>query len=62
MNRRSFLINSAVISAAMTPAFSRASGLLSPIALPVGVQLYTMGNLMVTDPKGTLERNWLLWG
>jgi len=56
MNRRSFLINSAVISAAMTPAFSRASGLLAPVALPVGVQLYTMGNLMVSDPKGTLQK------
>lgn len=56
MNRRSFLINSAVISAAMTPAFSRASGLFSPVPLPVGVQLYTMGNLMVSDPKGTLQK------
>jgi len=56
MNRRSFLINSAVLSAAMTPAFSRASGLLSPVPLAVGVQLYTMGKLMETDPKGTLQK------
>lgn len=25
-------------------------------AVPIGLQLYTLGNLMVTDPKGTLEK------
>ena len=56
MNRRSFLFNTAVLSAAMSPAIGRASTLLSPVSLPVGVQLYTMGALMEKDPKGTLEK------
>jgi xylose isomerase-like TIM barrel protein len=56
MNRRSFIINTAVASAALSPMLSRASNLFSPISLSVGVQLYTMGALMETDPKGTLEK------
>jgi sugar phosphate isomerase/epimerase len=56
MNRRSFLFNTAVFSAAISPAMGRASKLIAPVSVPVGVQLYSMGGLMEKDPKGTLEK------
>ena len=54
-SRRKFLQQSGTIalSALLLPRFGRATP-IPPRA--VGLQLYTLGDLMITDPKGTLQK------
>jgi sugar phosphate isomerase/epimerase len=58
-NRRSFLKNSATLAAAamLLPKLSRA-GLLraTDYKNDIGIQLYTLSDLMVADSKGTLQK------
>lgn len=59
MQRRKFLQQSAAAAMAglLLPRLSRAGSLFSATAMPAaGLQLYTLGNLMTTDPKGTLQK------
>ena len=58
-NRRTFLRNSGTfaLTSLLLPQLSRANSLFAPkAARPIGLQLYTLGNLMTTDPKGTLQK------
>ena len=63
-SRRKFLQQSAAFAlmSLILPNFndpdSYGEGLFSPNKKkrPIGLQLYTLGNLMVTDPKGTLQK------
>lgn len=58
-NRRKFLQQSAAAAVAglLLPRLGRAGSLFSSTAMPSpGLQLYTLGNLMTTDPKGTLQQ------
>jgi len=52
--RRKFLQQSGTLalSTLLLPHLSRSAS----IGKPVGLQLYTLGDLMITDPKGTLEK------
>jgi len=54
--RRKFLRQSGTLalSTLLLPHLSRATNYYAPV--PVGLQLYTLGDLMITDPKGTLEK------
>ncbi|MEO5591416.1 MAG: sugar phosphate isomerase/epimerase [Chitinophagaceae bacterium] len=57
--RRKFLQASGTLalSSLLFPQLSNASTFFSGRAsVPVGLQLYTLGNLMITDAKGTLEK------
>ncbi|WP_240743378.1 sugar phosphate isomerase/epimerase family protein [Ilyomonas limi] len=59
MQRRKFLQQSAAAAVAglLLPRMSRATSLFSATAMPpAGLQLYTLGNLMTTDTKGTLQK------
>ena len=59
MNRRSFLqqTTAAAVAGILLPRVSRAGSLFSTTAAPApGLQLYTLGDLMVNDPKGTLQK------
>src|SRR5580698_10930572 len=58
-SRRKFLqqLGTVTGSAILLPQFGRAAGFFSTKAvMPVGLQLYTLGDLMTTDPKGTLQK------
>jgi sugar phosphate isomerase/epimerase len=58
-NRRKFLQQSGMLAMAgmLYPGLSRANNLLGVKAgKPVGLQLYTLGNLMTTDTAGTLQK------
>jgi sugar phosphate isomerase/epimerase len=58
-SRRKFLQQLATVtgSSVLLPQFGRAAGFFSTKAvMPVGLQLYTLGDLMTTDPKGTLQK------
>lgn len=58
-SRRKFLrqISTATTSAILLPHFSRAAAIFAnKPSMPVGLQLYTLGELMITDPKGTLQK------
>jgi sugar phosphate isomerase/epimerase len=58
-NRRKFLQESAALAltSVLLPRFSHA-GIFGPekSTMPIGLQLYTVGNLMADDPKGTLQK------
>jgi len=58
-NRRKFLQQSGTfaLSAFLLPQLGRAAGIFSnkPV-MPIGLQLYTLGDLMTTDAKGTLQK------
>lgn len=55
-SRRKFLQQSGTfaLSALLFPQLGRATNYKS--SMPIGLQLYTLGDLMVTDPKGTLQK------
>jgi sugar phosphate isomerase/epimerase len=58
-NRRKFLQQSGMLAMAgmLYPGLSRANNLLGVKAgRPIGLQLYTLGNLMTTDTAGTLKK------
>jgi sugar phosphate isomerase/epimerase len=58
MKRRAFIQSGTFATAGLLLVRSSMAEILSgkkPIA-PIGLQLYTMGDLMVKDPKGTLEK------
>lgn len=58
-NRRKFLTQSAsaALAGLLLPRVSRASSFFNNNATgSVGLQLYTLGDLMTTDPKGTLQK------
>src|SRR5690349_408188 len=58
-NRRKFLQQSGTfaLSAFLLPQLGRAAGIFpnKPV-MPIGLQLYTLGDLMTTDAKGTLQK------
>lgn len=59
MNRRNFLQQSGVAAMAgiLLPRIGRAASFFGTTATPPpGLQLYTLGDLMVNDPKGTLQK------
>lgn len=58
-NRRKFLQQSGAfaVGGLLLPQLGKAESFFDKKkAVPVGLQLYTLGNLMTTDPKGTLEK------
>lgn len=58
-NRRKFLqqTGTLALSGLLLPRLGKANSLFSgKITQPIGLQLYTLGNLMTTDPKGTLQK------
>jgi sugar phosphate isomerase/epimerase len=56
-NRRKFLQNSgALILGSIALPKSAASFFSETATWPIGLQLYTLGNLMTTDAKGTLQK------
>ncbi|HLI94208.1 MAG TPA: sugar phosphate isomerase/epimerase [Puia sp.] len=58
-SRRKFLqqLGTVTTSAVLLPQLGQAAGIFSSRSTkPVGLQLYTLGELMVTDPKGTLQK------
>jgi sugar phosphate isomerase/epimerase len=58
-NRRKFLQQSGTfaLSAFLLPQLGRAAGVFSnKSTAPIGLQLYTLGDLMTTDAKGTLQK------
>ena len=57
-NRRRFLQQSATfaLTGLLLPRVKAASFFERKTKWPVGLQLYTLGNLMTTDPKGTLQK------
>lgn len=59
MQRRQFLQQSAAAAVAgmLLPRIGRAASLFGTTTMPpAGVQLYTLGNLMTNDTKGTLQK------
>ena len=57
--RRKFLQQSgtAALTALLAPNLGWAASFFEKkTAMPIGLQLYTLGNLMITDPKGTLDK------
>lgn len=58
-NRRKFLQQSGTLALTglLLPRLGQAASLFNQkLSQPVGLQLYTLGNLMTTDPKGTLQK------
>ncbi|CAN5778369.1 sugar phosphate isomerase/epimerase [soil metagenome] len=57
-NRRKFLHQSGTLafSGLMLPLLSRADFFRKKDNVPIGLQLYTLGNLMITDAKSTLRK------
>lgn len=58
-NRRKFLQQSATFAAASVMLGRPTMAAIFPVkkvAPPVGLQLYTLGDLMTTDTKGTLQK------
>jgi sugar phosphate isomerase/epimerase len=58
IQRRKFLKQTSALALGLLASrFANAQSLLNPMATtPVGLQLYTLGDLMTTDPKGTLQK------
>jgi sugar phosphate isomerase/epimerase len=58
INRRKFLQHTGKLGVAglLFPQLTNAAGFFSAAARPIGLQLYTLGKLMITDPKGTLQQ------
>lgn len=58
MKRRKFIESGALAFSGLLLARSANAGMFSPkkAAPPIGLQLYTLGNLMTTDAKGTLQQ------
>lgn len=58
-NRRNFLQQSATLglTGLLLPGLGKAGSFFDQKATPaIGLQLYTLGDLMTTDPKGTLQK------
>ena len=58
-SRRKFLqqLGTVTGSAILLPQFGRTASIFSnKRAMPIGLQLYTLGDLMITDTKGTLQK------
>lgn len=57
-NRRKFLQQSgaAALSALILPKLAGANYFANKKTTPIGLQLYTLGDLMITDAQGTLEK------
>jgi sugar phosphate isomerase/epimerase len=58
-SRRNFLLHSGTLAfgGLMLPRLSNALNLFNnKMAVPVGLQLYTLGDMMTTDAKGTLQK------
>jgi sugar phosphate isomerase/epimerase len=58
-SRRKFLqqLGTVTGSAILLPQFGRPASIFSnKRAMPIGLQLYTLGDLMITDTKGTLQK------
>lgn len=57
-NRRKFLQQSGTFALAslLLPRLGRSEHLFKKTTRSIGLQLYTLGNLMTTDPKGTLQK------
>lgn len=58
MKRRTFLQSGTFAAASLMVGRSAIAEIFSPkkVTPPIGLQLYTMGNLMITDIKGTLGK------
>lgn len=58
MKRRKFIQSGAIAFSSLLLAKYVNAGIFSDkkIVQPIGLQLYTLGDLMITDPKGTLEK------
>jgi sugar phosphate isomerase/epimerase len=58
MKRRNFIQSATFSAAGLLVARSAMAGLLpgKKVATPIGLQLYTLGDLMTTDPKATLQK------
>jgi sugar phosphate isomerase/epimerase len=58
MKRRKFLQSGTVALSGLLLAKSASAGIFSgkKVVPPIGLQLYTLGDLMITDPKGTLQK------
>ena len=57
MKRRNFIQSGALTLSGLLLARSAKSGIFSyKKSMPVGLQLYTLGDLMTTDPQGTLQK------
>src|SRR5437762_2793117 len=57
MDRRKFIQSGALAFSSLVLARSVLTGIFSgKIVQPFGLQLYTLGDLMTTDPKGTLQK------
>src|SRR4051812_2878523 len=57
--RRNFIKQSGsfAVTGLLFSKLSDAAGIFSPkVAAPIGLQLYTLGDMMTTDPKGTLQK------
>jgi hypothetical protein len=57
MKRRNFIRSGSVAAAGLLLGRSAMAGLLAAprISHSIGLQLYTLGDLMITDSKGSLE-------
>ena len=57
-HRRKFIQQSAALALATValPRFASAQLFSGKVKSAIGLQLYTLGNLMTTDPKGTLQK------
>src|SRR6476469_2280193 len=57
-HRRKFIQQSAALALATValPRFASAQLFSGKVKSAIGLQLYTLGNLMTTDPKGTLKK------
>jgi hypothetical protein len=58
MQRRKFIQTGALgLTGALLGQYANAEMFYGKkAAVPVGLQLYTLGNLMTTDPQGTLQK------
>lgn len=58
MKRRAFIQSGTFAATSLLLARSSMAGILSgkKTVAPIGLQLYTLGDLMIKDPKGTLEK------
>ena len=58
MKRRTFIQSGALGLSGLLLGQYASAGIFSDkkAARPIGLQLYTLGGLMITDPKGTLQK------
>ena len=58
ITRKDFLKNTgaAALGSVLLSRFGNTDFFAGKKNAPIGLQLYTLGNLMTTDPKGTLQK------